>query len=102
MWFGWNGYGWGPWGPNFGPIYGPYGYGYGPGPYYGPGYGAQYNPGYNTQYNTGYNGGYNPGWEEPYDYRKMELMALKEELNFMSYRVNEILNRIDELEREMR
>ncbi len=93
MWFGWNRFGFGnPWGFGFGPMYG--------GPYYGnPGffsYGNPYGPGmYNApQYGPQYNSSFDP--------RVMELMAMREELEFMSQRVDEILRRLDEIEREMR
>ncbi len=86
MWFGWNRFGFGgPWG--FGPMYGmPYYYGPGFGPY-----GSGYAPG---MYGAAQYGGYDP--------RTMELMAMREELEFMSQRVDEILKRLDEIEREMR
>ncbi len=93
MWFGWNRFGFGgPWGFGFGPMYG--------GPYYGnPGffpYGNPYGPGmYNVpQYGVQYDNTFDP--------RTMELMAMREELEFMSQRVDEILRRLDEIEREMR
>ncbi len=91
MWFGWNRFGWGPWGPGFGPMYGPYG-GYPP---YGGGYGAPYGSAYPSYQ-------YGPQYGPEYDPRMMELMAMREELEFMSQRVNEILARVDEIEREMR
>lgn len=86
MWFRWNRYGWGPWGPGFRAMYGPYDIDFYNNPYaYGTG--APY---------------YGSPWEGSYDPRQMELMALRDELEFMSYRVSEILKRIDELEKEMK
>ena len=92
MWFGWNRFGFGgPWGFGFAPMYQPPYYG-GYAPYYG-GYGMGMYGG--PQYGGSQYGG-------SYDPRTMELMAMRDELEFMSQRVDEILRRLDEIEREMR
>lgn len=96
MWSGGNrGYGRNPLGPG-------YGRGYNNNGPWGANNNGPWDPnmgGYNTPWGANFPGQYGM-YQTPCDPKTMELMAMREELEFMSYRMNEILTRLDEIEKE--